>query len=179
MGGYPLVLENNPTFATIIFAQFQSVFWLFFLVTTLVPLTTKRISFPQTCRRLHRCTKQRRSDPDWMASICDCCRIKWTIVYKKLFPLDCSLSSLDESKPFHKVRRRTVKATISSSRHPVSCLLRCWTPLLSWVVYKSRQLAKFAGFSARFHRLLSLLHESKYFEEMDPQPSTCHKTPAT
>ena len=47
------------------------------------------------------------------------------------------------------------------------------------VVYKSRQLAKFAGFSARFRRLLSLLHESKYVEEMDPQPSTFHKTPAT
>ena len=47
------------------------------------------------------------------------------------------------------------------------------------VVYKSRQPAKFAGFSARFRRLLSLLHESKYVEEMDPQPSTFHKTPAT
>jgi len=30
------------------------------------------------------------------------------------------------------------------------------------VVYKSRQPAKFAGFSARFRRLLSLLHESKH-----------------
>ena len=38
---------------------------------------------------------------------------------------------------------------------------------------------KFAGFSARFRRLLSLLHESKYVEEMDPQPSTFHNTPAT
>ena len=47
------------------------------------------------------------------------------------------------------------------------------------VVYKSRQPAKFAGFSARFRRLLLLLHESKYVEEMDPQPSTFHKTPAT
>ena len=47
------------------------------------------------------------------------------------------------------------------------------------VVYKSRQPAKFAGFSARFCQLLSLLHESKYVEEMDPQPSTFHKTPAT
>jgi len=47
------------------------------------------------------------------------------------------------------------------------------------VVYKSQLLAKFAGFSARFHRLLSLLHKSKYVEEMDPQPSTFHKTPAT
>ena len=47
------------------------------------------------------------------------------------------------------------------------------------VVYKSQQPAKFAGFSARFRRLLSLLHESKYVEEMDPQPSTFHKTPAT
>ena len=26
---------------------------------------------------------------------------------------------------------------------------------------------------------LSLLHESKYVEQMDPQPSTFHKTPAT
>ena len=34
------------------------------------------------------------------------------------------------------------------------------------VVYKSRQPAKFAGFSARFHWLLSLLHESRYVEEM-------------
>ena len=33
------------------------------------------------------------------------------------------------------------------------------------VVYKSQQPAKFAGFSARFHRLLSLLHESRYVEE--------------
>ena len=44
------------------------------------------------------------------------------------------------------------------------------------VVYKSRQPAKFASFSARFGRLLSLLlHESKYVVEMDPQPSTSHK----
>ena len=34
------------------------------------------------------------------------------------------------------------------------------------VVYKSRQPAKFAGFSARFRRLLSLLHESRYVKEM-------------
>ena len=47
------------------------------------------------------------------------------------------------------------------------------------VVYKSRQPAKFAGFSARFRRLLSLLHESKYVEEIDPKPSTFHKIPAT
>jgi len=47
------------------------------------------------------------------------------------------------------------------------------------VVYKSRQPAKFAGFSTSFRQLLSLLHESKYVEEMDPQPSTFHKTPAT
>ena len=47
------------------------------------------------------------------------------------------------------------------------------------VVYKSWQPAKFAGFSARFRRLLSLLYESKYVEEMDPQPSAFHKTPAT
>ena len=47
------------------------------------------------------------------------------------------------------------------------------------VVYKSRQPAKFAAFSARFRWLLSLLHESKYVEEVDPQPSTFHKTPAT
>ena len=47
------------------------------------------------------------------------------------------------------------------------------------VIYKSRQPAKFAGFSTRFRRLLSLLYESKYVEEMDPQPSTFHRTPAT
>ena len=29
------------------------------------------------------------------------------------------------------------------------------------VVYKSQQLAKFTAFSARFHRLLSLLHKSR------------------
>ena len=34
------------------------------------------------------------------------------------------------------------------------------------VVYKSRQPANFAGFSARFRRLLSLLHEPRYAEEM-------------
>ena len=34
------------------------------------------------------------------------------------------------------------------------------------VVYKSRQPAKFAGFSARFRRLLSLLHEPRYVEMM-------------
>ena len=44
------------------------------------------------------------------------------------------------------------------------------------VVYMSWQLANFPGFSARFRRLLSLLHKSKYVEEMDPQPSTFHKT---
>ena len=36
----------------------------------------------------------------------------------------------------------------------------------SRVVYKSRQPANFAGFSARFRRLLSLLHEPRYVEEM-------------
>ena len=65
------------------------------------------------------------------------------------------LNSLEYSQYFHNSRR----------------LIR--------VVYKSRRPAKFAGFSARFRRLLSLLHESKYVEEMDPQPSTFHKTPAT
>ena len=44
------------------------------------------------------------------------------------------------------------------------------------VVYKSRQPAKFAGFSARFRWLLSLLHKSKYVEEMDPQPSNCQNS---
>ena len=34
------------------------------------------------------------------------------------------------------------------------------------VVYKSPQPAKFAGFSAKFRRLLSLLHESGYVKEM-------------
>ena len=57
--------------------------------------------------------------------------------------------------------------------HPDKPLLWCG------VLYKSRQPAKFAGFAARFRQLLSLLHESKYVEEMDPQPSTFHKTPAT
>ena len=52
-------------------------------------------------------------------------------------------------------------------------------PLSLRVVFKSQQPAKCAGFSARFRQLLSLLHESKYVEEMDPQPSTFHKTPAT
>ena len=37
---------------------------------------------------------------------------------------------------------------------------------LGRVVYKSRQPANFAGFSARFRRLLSLLHEPRYVEEM-------------
>ena len=52
-------------------------------------------------------------------------------------------------------------------------------PLSLRVVFKSQQPAKCAGFSARFRQLLSLLHESKYVEEMDPQPSTFRKTPAT
>ena len=34
------------------------------------------------------------------------------------------------------------------------------------VVYKSRQPANFAGFSARSRWLLSLLHEPRYVEEM-------------
>ena len=34
------------------------------------------------------------------------------------------------------------------------------------IVHKSRQLAKFASFSARFCRLLSLLRESRYGKEM-------------
>ena len=38
------------------------------------------------------------------------------------------------------------------------------------VEYKSQQPANFAAFSARFRRLLSLLHESRYVEEMDSQP---------
>ena len=71
---------------------------------------------------------------------------------------------------------------------PVAVILVCGMKLLLLnfdsfgmfrVAYKSRQPAKFAGFSARFRWLLSLLHESKYVEEMDMQPSTFHKTPAT
>ena len=34
------------------------------------------------------------------------------------------------------------------------------------VVYKSQQPVKFAGFSARLRRLLSLLHESRYVAEL-------------
>ena len=34
------------------------------------------------------------------------------------------------------------------------------------VVYKNQQLAKFPSFSVRFFRLLSLLHESRYAEDM-------------
>ena len=33
-------------------------------------------------------------------------------------------------------------------------------------LFKGQQPAKFAGFSARFRRLLSLLHESRYVKEM-------------
>ena len=40
----------------------------------------------------------------------------------------------------------------------LSCVFR--------VVYDSWQPAKFASFSARFRRLLSLLHQSRYVEEM-------------
>ena len=36
-----------------------------------------------------------------------------------------------------------------------------------------------AGFSVRFRLLLSLLQKSRYVGEMDPQPSTFHKVPAT
>ena len=36
----------------------------------------------------------------------------------------------------------------------------------SRVVYKSQQPTKFAGFSIRFHALLSLLHKSRCVEEM-------------
>ena len=62
---------------------------------------------------------------------------------------------------------------------PVAVILVCGMKLLLLnfdsfgmfrVACKSRQPAKFAGFSARFRRLLSLLPESKYVEEMDPQP---------
>ena len=51
-------------------------------------------------------------------------------------------------------------------------LCSCLLPAGSFVNYAGK---KFAGFSARFRRLLSLLHESKYVEEMDPQPSTFQK----
>jgi len=63
----------------------------------------------------------------------------------------------------------------------ISFLLTCelGREICNRVVYKSRQPAKFAGFSVRFRRLISLLHESKYVSEMDPQPSTFHKTAAT
>ena len=50
------------------------------------------------------------------------------------------------------------------------------------VVYKSRQPAKITSFSARFCRLLSLLHGSRYRGDdvyQVPQPSTFHKSPAT
>ena len=61
----------------------------------------------------------------------------------------------------------------------ISSVNRLYDPLSLRVVFKSQQPAKCAGFSARFRQLLSLLHESKYVEEMDPQPSNFHKTPAT
>ena len=46
------------------------------------------------------------------------------------------------------------------------CVLVIWVKHSSRVVDKSRQPAKFASLSARFHRLLSLLQESRYVEEM-------------
>ena len=58
-------------------------------------------------------------------------------------------------------------------------------PFADRVVYNSWQPAKFAGFSARFSRLLSLLHGSRYNVCRGddgyhvPQSSTFHKIPAT
>jgi len=76
---------------------------------------------------------------------------------------------------------RTVEACSDRNQLHISAdnIMNVHDPCSVRVAYKSRQPAKFAGFSARFRQLLSLLHESKYVEEMDPQPSTFHKTPAT
>ena len=66
------------------------------------------------------------------------------------------------------------KSTTKQHRHAVSAkstdqcrYMNIFQALLrSRVVYKSQQLAKFAGFSARFCRLLSLLHEYRCVKEM-------------
>ena len=56
-------------------------------------------------------------------------------------------------------------------KYKVCRLSRCYNGSMSGVdlhnhrvVYKSRQPVKFTGFSARFRRLLSLLHEPRYVE---------------
>ena len=98
------------------------------------------------------------------------------------FALCCYVISLFNSlQPNHKHNGKECGWVVSShffggsvAWHPKKWLL--WRLLLSAtkislfiehrVVYKRRQPAKFAGFSARFWRLLSLLHKSRYVEEM-------------
>ena len=70
-----------------------------------------------------------------------------------------------------------IKKKAPFSTFPLPSVLRPLTVSLSFpltvlayyqhrVVYKSRQPAKFAGFSVRFRRLLSLFEESRHVEEM-------------
>ena len=68
-----------------------------------------------------------------------------------LFPIDAKFGT-EEVDRFCQSRAEILAKTLQFRIHRV--------------VYKSRQSAKFAGFSARFRRLLSLLHEPRYVEEM-------------
>ena len=66
----------------------------------------------------------------------------------------------------HANRRRKYSNNAAQKGRTESKLWRLWLPLNFRVVYKSRQPAKFAGFSVRFRRLLSLFEESRHVEEM-------------
>ena len=97
----------------------------------------------------------------------------------RLLPqFNCSRSSLSRQAG-NLVHVLCLSNLLRRNKLQTSCSMKIFWNLRHRVVYKSRQPAKFAGFSARFCRLLSLLHESQYVEEMDPQPSTFHKTSAT
>ena len=62
------------------------------------------------------------------------------------------------------------QADVVDINHAFHLYYKCcmWIEFQSTGLYKSRHPAKF-----------SLASQSKYVEEMDPQPSTFHKTPAT
>ena len=104
--------------------------------------------------------------------------LKKYIIYsrEKIHP---KLHNMDQDKVAKMFAELRKESMVNRFFYVICCVGRHVYDNKGRVVYKSRQPAKFAGFSARFRRLLSLLHESKNVEEMDQQPSNFHKTPAT
>ena len=94
------------------------------------------------------------------------CQVSYSFVSNS----DFSLHWINFRKVSNRLERIEVKQLVSKQLYQINRTLfeMADEQPSCRVVYKSWQPAKFAGFSASFHRLLSSLHESRYMyvEEM-------------